>query len=251
MEILFDYKLLIGIALFPATLVAAKTDAYSRLKSFQGFYRKGREIIASRFPREGLWTWSLYEWISFSGGSLAWLLILAAYTNFSGNILLQRVATGWAAPPPEHNFGSGHYLVWIALFVVYVRFGALDIVKGGLTMAFFGALHELFWYLSYFWVKPMSAPVVLYDYSPFLVLVASILFAYCYLFALKKDSRAEKKRIVVLCLFFGAFYSMWVLAGFPITLDNITGRTVYYHDLVVNAIEDMSWDLAAVVYCTA
>jgi hypothetical protein len=43
------------------------------------------------------------------------------------------------------------------------------------------------------------------------------------------------------------YYILWLAAGFPLTLDNITGITPFYGSLVVNFIEDASWLIPALV----
>ncbi len=43
------------------------------------------------------------------------------------------------------------------------------------------------------------------------------------------------------------FDAVWLSIGYPITLDLLVGKTIYYNSLFVNAIEDFGWIIPAAV----
>lgn len=143
--------------------------------------------------------------------------------------------------------GSGHWFTWVALFMVYARYGWKDIVAGGIKTAVFGALHELSWYAAYMVSTPTRALEVAYYYSPFIVLLLVSLVVYAVLCKIGTIEPFPAGRLLAAYAFLLAFDSIWVIAGFPISIDNILGPTALYSSVAVNAIEDMGWLVLAAV----
>lgn len=152
------------------------------------------------------------------------------------NILLLRVFSTVGA-------SYGHWLSWLAIFIVFVRYGYRDVFRGAFVTGVLVALHEGLWYFSYFAAHTARVDaVVLYYYWPFLFLLAAMLAMYFInVRALPRTKLAEVLVVLVV------YYILWLAAGFPLTLDNITGITPFYGSLVVNFIEDASWLIPALV----
>lgn len=219
-----DPTLYEGILLVPFAYFARKYNLYQKLKSNKTFFE--------RFAN-----FTFYEWLSISA-LVAFSLIMLLYTNFTnGNIVLWRVATGPIASTNLNYRGAGHYLVWVALFLIYVRYGALDVLKGTFTMLLMGSLHEGFWYLAYLYARPDTVWNILWYYSPFTVFTYGCIFAYLILFR----NTIPKRKVLIAISFIITFYVLWDAIGFPISIDNVTGPTIYYTNLMVNFIENASW----------
>jgi hypothetical protein len=219
-----DPSLWEGVIMVPSALIARKFKLYERFRDSKFFFDK-------------MANFTFYQWLSIAvltaGG-----LIMLTFTNFtSANMVALRVATGPVASPTLNYEGAGHYLTWVGLFLVYVRYGAVDILRGASTMLFFGGLHESLWYMAYLYVKPENVYQILYYYSPFTIFTYGSLFLYLILFR----KTIPKRKVIMAVAFMVTFYILWVGIGFPITIDNVTGNTVFYNDLPTNFIESLSW----------
>lgn len=225
-----------GVVILVVSLLIWKFNLYERWRDFRGFTSK---------PKWGTFkvaNFSNYEFISIAV-TVAFLVLMVLYTNFGDNWITLRVATGSAAPTTVR--GAGHWLVWVALFAVFVRHGAKDVLKGGYTMLAFGATHETLWYVFYLIALPGRITVIAQYYATFVAFVGSIQFGYALLFQKKT---MPKKKLAVALGFMVLFYVMWAAAGFHISIDTYSGATNYYGNLDVNLVEDMSWDLYAVFW---
>jgi hypothetical protein len=221
-----------GIALVVFALIVKKYNLHERAKNFK---------VWSRRPNWGEWKVAgmyVYTFASVAA-TCAFFVLMVLFTKFGPNIILLRVATGFASGA---NFtaqrGAGHYLVWVALFAVWLRWGGKDVIKAGYTMTAFGAIHELMWYLAYVWTNPANWARIEPYYTPFFVFSAGCLFGWLYLF---RPSVMSWKKFGLALAFMACFYVLWTAAGFPISIDNVIGPTSNYGNIVVNLVEDLSW----------
>jgi hypothetical protein len=219
-----DPSLWEGIFMVPLAYITRKYNLYQKFKDNKWFF----ETVAN---------FTFYQWISIAtltaGG-----LIMITFTNFGmSNLVALRVATGPVANATLNYAGAGHWLTWLGLFIVYVRYGATDVLKGVSTMLFYGSLHESLWYFAYLYVKPENVSDIFYYYLPFTAFTYGALFTYLILFR----NVVPKRKVFVAVSFMITFYALWVGIGFPITIDNVTGNTPFYNNLDVNFIESYSW----------
>ncbi|MGC9145968.1 MAG: hypothetical protein ACP5GS_07675 [Nitrososphaeria archaeon] len=189
-------------------------------------------LNSSDFFRRAYVIFSFFFFLGF-----VFAMIFFAPGLYTGeNILLVRVFQNI-----HPNYG--HWLTWLAVFIVYARYGWKDLVKGSFSTGALVAVHEWLWYISYFIVHtiPVDA-LVLYYYFPFLILISSMLLFY---YVHVRSIPAWRMRTMILVMI--VYYFLWIMAGFPLTLDNVTGVTPFYYSLTVNMIEDASWLIPAVV----
>jgi hypothetical protein len=114
--------------------------------------------------------------------------------------------------------------------------------------------HELTWYFDY-WIARLTGlsltssqtgdvTIWLVHYWPFL---AFMLGGLVIILMLGYHHDLDKGAFVIGTLFWIAFNAGWVLAGFPITLDLISGATQFYNVAMVDFQEFTSWVLAPLV----
>ncbi len=187
---------------------------------------------SSAFLRKAYAIFSLFFFLGFIFG-----MIFFAPGLYQGeNILLVRVFQNI-----HPNYG--HWLTWLAVLLVYAKYGWKDVFKGSFTTGVLVAFHEWLWYISYFIVHtPAVDRLVLHYYFPFLILISAMLAMY-----FVHVRTLPKRKIYELLAVLVVYYFLWIAAGFPLTLDNITGVTPFYYSLTVNMIEDTSWLIPAVV----
>lgn len=208
----------------PLAYITRKYNLYQKFKDSKFFFE-----TAANF--------TFYQWISITG-IVAFALVSGLFTNFfQTNLVALRVATGPIASPSLNYAGAGHFLTWVGLFIVFVRYGTLDLLRGTSTMLFYGSLHEALWYFAYLYVKPENVGDIFYYYLPFTAFTYGALFTYLILFR----NVIPKRKVLIAVAFMITFYTLWVGIGFPITIDNVTGNTVFYSNLNVNFIESWSW----------
>lgn len=215
-----------------------------------------------------------YVIISF-GVFLAWIgnTFGNDFSNYTGqNIIVFRI------------FGSstvGHWLVWLSVFVVLARYCSIkDLISGWLIVGVFVAIHEGLWFLAYFVANPQNFYETLFYYSPFLLLLLVMIAAYGVLVprteykifpayvkpekmtfgaklevwlrnlwrVMPKAEKLPRYRIYRTVVFMVIFNILWGLAGFPLTVDNITGPTAYYDSVAISLLEDLSWICPALVF---
>lgn len=272
--ILQDPFLYFGIAVWPLSYFLYKwpfafpkawqgKNVVDWFKNFNGFYvpsnfKEGETVLIPQKQKRtyvdmvvhfGGLEWNLYKVCSmlFLSG---FIYVMFFETNFNTNIDLLRTQNY------TDVVGTGHWIIWLAAFLVYFRFGApFDFVKGIYAMSFFGGLHEGMWYLTY--IASVAGIKALYINSPFLILITGIMFGYLLLFRKRHDDKSKLpsenawlswKRITVIVLAMAMFYFLWLEAGFPTTLDIFTGRTAFYYSLPVNLIENLSWIMPAFLF---
>lgn len=158
--------------------------------------------------------------------------------DYTGNILLIRAL----------NAGnSGHLLSWIAIMLIAYRFGYNDIFKGVLVAGAFAAFHEIISVGITLVIGAYGASVgitlaeALWYYSTFFFLLAAILVAY-FTFT-GTETWYEMKRAVI----FLTIYSIIVSSIGAIGTVDLSGPTIYFYNLDVNLIEQLSWLLPSVV----
>jgi hypothetical protein len=173
----------------------------------------------------------MYWWFSI-GVLSGWITIMMFFTNLDTNIVMQRTTI----------LETGHYLVWASIFIVYLRYGILDPIKGAFITGRYAAIHELVWYVGYFWANPNVIPEVASSYFPFFVFCTCLTIAS---FVLFPDAVPRNKMVIFLVATI-VFDALWVEAGFPITVDLVDGKTDLYPDLQTNMTEDDSWLIPAV-----
>ena len=162
-------------------------------------------------------------------------------TSFNANIVVLRTANVFHLPQAG---GFGHWLIWLAVVLVFTRHGLSDPFRGAYVAGLLVAVHEGAWFVADFAALPSEMPPTLYYYSPFLILLAAFAFTYFYLHV----DALPKSQLVLVLIFQAAFSILWVAAGWPVTVDNITGPTSLYLSLPVNLIEVMSWMLLGILF---
>jgi len=180
----------------------------------------------------------IYSYISYFSLIIITIGIFGGL-DYSGNILLIRAL----------NAGnSGHLISWVAIMLVAYRFGYNDILKGLTIAGAFAAGHEIVSILislaagSYGAAQGVSLASGLWYYSTFFFLLGAILIAY---FVYDGTSTAS-----------ALFRSMLILTGYSIVVAsigavgtlNVLGPTIYFYNLDVNLIEQLSWLMPAIVF---
>ncbi len=260
-----DPFLYFGLAVWPISYFLYRYKVVDYFRNFKGFSVPAwfpTRINAHSIERGGYvsmevkaWNlnWSMYQVASmmFLGGFI-WAMFFL--TKFNQNIIMLRSANVLLTSEQANALGTGHWLIWVAAFIVYFRYGApFDFIKGVYAMAFFGALHEGMWYIVYVSYTGLGS---LYVNSPFLILISGMVFGYLLLF--RKDHKTyilpsenaciPWKKLALILFGFALFYVLWYEAGFPITLDIMTGHTAYYSSPAVNLIENLSWLMPALLF---
>jgi len=156
-----------------------------------------------------------------------WITIMVVFTNFDMNIVLLRTTL----------FRTGHYMVWASIFLVYLRYGTLDPIRGAFLAGRYAAVHELVWYGAYFWKYPNRILLVTPAYYPFFVFCACLITASFILF----PNAVPWKKMLMFVGVTVVFDALWESAGFPLTVDLAIGKTPLYPDLSTNLVEDDSW----------
>jgi len=103
---------------------------------------------------------------------MSWAVITFGFDLFkySGNFLNYRVFG---------VFDVGHYLVWVSIFFILLRYAAVkDLIVGWMSAALFVSIHEGVWYLTYFVAYPQQFGITVWFYSPFLLLLILMIPAY-------------------------------------------------------------------------
>lgn len=240
-SVFLDPFLYFGIAVWPVSYFLWKTRFTDKIRSFKGFHFQGHYIemrtpTPANFLGPQKFYWNTYQALSVMAIA-AFLYIMLFFTKFDQNIVMLRVANLTSV------FGTGHYMIWVAAFIVYLRFGApFDFIRGIYAMAFFGALHELLFYATWVSLYGFSS---LYMNSPFLILISGMLFGFLLLF---RKEILSWKRITIIIGAMSMFYFLWGSAGFPVTLNIDTGHTIFFSNMSVNLIEDLSWLMPAFLF---
>ena len=104
-------------------------------------------------------------------------------------------------------------------------------------------IHESIWFLFYFlssatvWAQPWLIPITLTINNSYYLLFIAFMLELVVLAAFLTSPRTAVL-VVLLAL---PYYLAWYAIGFPVTLNNIYGVTLYYLSPTVNAIEVISW----------
>ena len=205
--------------------------------SFNGFSWQRNYYVDMTVKQWNL-NWNLYKICSMLFFA-AFIYVMGFQTDFNQNIVMLRTQNY------TDVVGTGHWLIWLAAFIVYARFGVpFDFVKGIYAMAFFGGLHEGMWYITY--IVDVAGIQSLYINSPFLILISGMIFGFLLLF--RKQTHLSWTRISLIVFGMAMFYFMWYFAGFHTTLDIMTGRTAFYYNIDVNMIENLSWVMPALLF---
>ena len=171
-------------------------------------------------------------------GWIFWLVLGDFEFGFNGNIIDFRAYNSYAV---------GHYLIWLAVFAVWLRYGWNDPLRGLIYCGIVAALHEGVWFVVYYALNFQNFWIVSIYYSPLFALLLSFFLAYHYL--LPDKDKLSKEQLGIVLSVFGGFMLLWGIAGFHITADNVTGITQYFSNIDVNLEEDQSWWVLALVLC--
>jgi hypothetical protein len=137
-------------------------------------------------------------------------------------------------------------LIWIAVFIVWLRYGYGNIIRGVIYCGLLASLHEAIWFIVYLISNPQNFSITAVYYSPLYALLLSFFVAYYYL--LEPKDKLSKEHLYQILAFTGVFYLIWGLGTFPITADNVIGPTTLFNDLPTNIIENLSWLVMSVAF---
>jgi hypothetical protein len=201
--------------------------------------------LASRLKKlypDYLWKgFGLYQVLSLSaaGGVVAALFL---WTDFDQPLNVLRVGNFLL-----NGLGAGHWLDWLAISLVFVRFAGweLDLFSAAVLMTFFDAMHEAAWYVFYLIANPQDLFIIGYYYLPFLLDIGFFIAAYFLLVHFKQLEPLPWRTMAYFALTLVVFDSLWVIAGFPITVDTVTGGTPLFLDPSTNLVEHESWFMPA------
>ncbi|MGC8696595.1 MAG: hypothetical protein ACP5UD_09360 [Conexivisphaera sp.] len=104
-------------------------------------------------------------------------------------------------------------------------------------------VHEYIWFFFYFlsaatvWAQPWLIPITLTINHMYYVLFIIFMFELIGLAAILTST----KNVMLVMLLALPYYLVWYIIGFPVTLNNIYGVTLYYISPLANAIEVVSW----------
>lgn len=223
-----DIYLAVGLLVFLA--IELKLKPVKRYKDHRAKFFFGREI----------WSWAM-----MSSAFCAWMfLTLYFFVSFNTNITLLRLFN----ITPDNPNGTGHWFAWLAIAIVFTRYGWKNMLAGASHASFFASIHELIWYGAYFIGNPFLFVDVFPFYSPFIFDLILFVFAY---FLLKRNGSIggfPANRVILGIAVTIALDAMWVLAGFHITVDlGLREMTQYGIDLDVNLNENSGWLALAVI----
>jgi len=154
------------------------------------------------------------------------------------NIIMARVFNIW---------NSGHLLSWLSVFVVILIFGWRDLFKGITYALLLLASHEIIWYIFFFLGYPQQFfPVITNPHAYMFLLLLGFMIIYVIMYDRKHEKNIVK--VAIPLILSEVLYDLiWLSMGYPITLDLLIGKTIYYNSLFVNAVEDVGWILPAIV----
>ena len=200
-----------------------------------------RPVIRYLDSKHLFWQYSIYGLIStlIAGGALAFLLsyIPESFAAGNGNPLL-----AW------YTF-SGHWLTWILIVAVVVRYGWKDIMKGIYAAAFVYATHEIVWFVGA--AATYANPIYTGESfaSGFLGIMGSIAFSFIpltmtliaimvsYFLAWRVFPSRKEIAIVIWPFVWGLIA---IATNLPSTLE-LGIETSYFTNPWINAAEIMSW----------
>ena len=177
---------------------------------------------------------------------VAWFwLSLVFFVNYDANILILRVFNFGG------TFGAGHWFIWLMFAALATRYGYNNIVQGGVVIGLLAAIHEITWYVFYYLVYPYESSLAFVFYLPFIFLCCAFVVAYIVLSRNGSMITLPKNTLVTVVAVTVVFDALWALAGFPVTIDLVTGGTSLYGSLIVNMVENMSWIVPCLIVLLA
>lgn len=173
----------------------------------------------------------LYAYLSY--GALVIITIgIFGGLDYSGNVLMIRAA----------NAGnSGHLISWIAIMLIFYRFGFDDILRGAGAAAGFIALHESISVFTtmisggYGATFGVTFSTALWNYSTFFVLLAAASIVYVAFMGNETFGPFKKAGILLL------IYSLVLVSIGGVGTINLLGQTPFFNNLDVNLQEQLSW----------
>jgi hypothetical protein len=135
---------------------------------------------------------------------------------------------------------TGHALSWIAVLMVFSRYGYFDMQKGLYYAGYLYSAHEGLYVLvagfkwglialTHFWLLEVFVIAFFIVFAPL---------------SIPRQKLLRFWTVLLLC------YTLWYFAGFHVTVNNIysPAQTIYYTDPNVNFIEIINWLLPAVSF---
>lgn len=219
-----------GVGLLVFMVIEKKYNPLKKLKSSVGDFF-GR-------PYQRIWALSLPFVIWF------WLSLIF-FVKYDTNLLLLRVFNIGV------SLGTGHWFFWLMAAALVTVYGWDNIVSGIMVVGLLSALHEPIWYLFYYLVYPAETAQAFLFYLPFVFLCGAMLIAYFVLSHNGSIVKIPTSTLLQVFLIMVVFHALWALAGFPVSIDLITGGTQYYLSLSIALIENLSWVIPGLVLLVA
>ncbi|GEM_PF-1911881 len=220
-----------------------------RFSPLRKLARSTGDFFGHPYPR--IWALSMPFVIWF------WLSLLF-FVHYDANILVLRVFDIGG------TLGTGHWFIWLMFAALVTRYGWDNIIQGGIVIGLVAAMHEITWYVFYYIVYPAESSLAFVFYLPFIFLCCAFVVAYfvlAYPWSVTIRTRIIKgpcsivriptNTLVTVMAVIVVFDALWALAGFPVTIDLVTGGTSLYLSLLDNMVENASWVIPCLILLVA
>lgn len=223
------HNLVFAVAVAAGTGIELKWGFLGKIRAYDWQFGRMRRLLPKPY-------------VLLSANFAAWFWVtLFLFVDYDKNVLLVRVADFGL------TLGTGHVLAWAAIAAVFTVWGWSDLSAGFLAVGVFSSLHELLWYFFYAFAYGSELFTAYPYYVPFMLLGISLTVSFLLLKKGKRIRGPSAKQLIMCISVMAVFDAMWLLAGFPVTVDILHGGTGLFGNLQTNLIEDLSWVMPGMV----